>query len=147
MPSLQNQIGRYVTVQWSMGVAALFLVGGFYFFVKLVLYPLTHKQMSSMAKMKELKPEMDKVNALYADDREKKGAAVMELYRQKGVNPMAGCFPVVLQLPTPKGITASDYQVVVGYQLSPDELARNREQVDGVPDLLMGENFRVARHL
>jgi hypothetical protein len=35
--------------------------------------------------------------------------------------------PVVLQLPTPKGITASDYQVVVGYQLSPDELARNRE--------------------
>jgi hypothetical protein len=37
--------------------------------------------------------------------------------------------PVVLQLPTPKGTTASDYQVVVGYQLSPDELARNREQV------------------
>lgn len=67
--------------------------------VKLVLYPLTAKQMESMAKMKELKPEMDRINELYADDREKKGAAVMELYRKRGVNPMAGCFPVLLQLP------------------------------------------------
>jgi YidC/Oxa1 family membrane protein insertase len=79
----------------NWGVAIILLT----FFVKLVLFPLTHKQMESMAKMKELKPEMDRVNALYADDREKKGAAVMELYRKKGVNPMAGCFPVVLQLP------------------------------------------------
>ena len=79
----------------NWGVAIILLT----FFVKLVLYPLTHKQMASMAKMKELKPEMDRINELYADDREKKGAAVMELYRKKGVNPMAGCFPVVLQLP------------------------------------------------
>ena len=79
----------------NWGVAIILLT----FFVKLVLYPLTHKQMASMAKMKELKPEMDRINELYADDREKKGAAVMELYRKKGVNPMAGCFPVLLQLP------------------------------------------------
>jgi YidC/Oxa1 family membrane protein insertase len=79
----------------NWGIAIILLT----FFVKLVLYPLTHKQMASMAKMKELKPEMDRINELYADDREKKGAAVMELYRKKGVNPMAGCFPVVLQLP------------------------------------------------
>lgn len=79
----------------NWGLAIILLT----FFVKLVLYPLTHKQMASMAKMKELKPEMDRINELYADDREKKGAAVMELYRKKGVNPMAGCFPVVLQLP------------------------------------------------
>jgi YidC/Oxa1 family membrane protein insertase len=79
----------------NWGVAIILLT----FFVKLVLYPLTHKQMASMAKMKELKPEMDRINELYANDREKKGAAVMELYRKKGVNPMAGCFPVLLQLP------------------------------------------------
>jgi YidC/Oxa1 family membrane protein insertase len=79
----------------NWGIAIILLT----FFVKLVLFPLTHKQMASMAKMKELKPEMDRLNELYADDREKKGAAVMELYRKKGVNPMAGCFPVVLQLP------------------------------------------------
>ena len=79
----------------NWGIAIILLT----FFVKLALYPLTHKQMESMAKMKELKPEMDRINELYADDREKKGAAVMELYRKKGVNPMAGCFPVLLQLP------------------------------------------------
>ena len=79
----------------NWGLAIILLT----FFVKLVLYPLTHKQMESMAKMKELKPEMDRINELYAEDREKKGAAVMELYRKRGVNPMAGCFPVLLQLP------------------------------------------------
>jgi YidC/Oxa1 family membrane protein insertase len=55
--------------------------------------------MQSMARMKELKPEMDRINELYSDDREKKGAAMMELYRKEGVNPMAGCFPMLLQLP------------------------------------------------
>jgi YidC/Oxa1 family membrane protein insertase len=67
--------------------------------VKTLLFPLTIKQMTSMARMKELKPELDRINQLYADDREKKGAAIMELYRTKGINPMAGCFPVLLQLP------------------------------------------------
>ncbi|HKU42011.1 MAG TPA: membrane protein insertase YidC, partial [Polyangiales bacterium] len=79
----------------NWGIAIILLT----FLVKLVLYPLTHKQMASMARMKELKPEMDRINEQYADDREKKGAAIMELYRKKGVNPMAGCFPVLLQLP------------------------------------------------
>jgi YidC/Oxa1 family membrane protein insertase len=82
-----------VVGNWGLAIILLTV------FVKLALYPLTHKQMESMAKMKELKPEMDRINELYADDREKKGAAVMELYRKKGVNPMAGCFPVLLQLP------------------------------------------------
>jgi YidC/Oxa1 family membrane protein insertase len=79
----------------NWGIAIILLT----FFVKLALFPLTQKQMTSMAKMKELKPEMDRINEQYADDREKKGAAVMELYRKKGVNPVAGCFPVLLQLP------------------------------------------------
>jgi YidC/Oxa1 family membrane protein insertase len=55
--------------------------------------------MQSMARMKELKPELDRINEMYKDDREKKGAAIMELYRKRGVNPMAGCFPVLLQMP------------------------------------------------
>jgi YidC/Oxa1 family membrane protein insertase len=79
----------------NWGIAIILLT----FFVKLTLFPLTHKQMASMAKMKELKPQIDKINALYSDDREKKGAAVMELYRKSGVNPMAGCFPALLQVP------------------------------------------------
>lgn len=79
----------------NWGLAIIILT----FFVKTALFPLTAKQMHSMAKMKELKPEMDRINELYEGDREKKGAAIMELYRKRGVNPMAGCFPVLLQLP------------------------------------------------
>ena len=79
----------------NWGVAIILLT----FVVKLVLFPLTVRQMQSMARMKELKPELDRINELYGDDREKKGAAIMELYRKRKVNPMAGCFPVLLQLP------------------------------------------------
>ncbi len=79
----------------NWGVAIILLT----FLVKATLFPLTAKQMQSMARMKELKPELDRINELYGDDREKKGAAIMELYRKRGVNPMAGCFPVLLQLP------------------------------------------------
>jgi len=78
---------------WGVAIVLLTLL------VKTVLFPLTARQMQSMAKMKELKPELDRVNELYGNDREKKGAAIMELYRKRGINPMAGCFPVLLQLP------------------------------------------------
>jgi YidC/Oxa1 family membrane protein insertase len=85
---IYDQVGN-----WGLAIILLTLL------VKTVLYPLTAKQMESMAKMKNLKPEMDRINQLYADDREKKGAATMELYRKQGVNPMGGCFPMLLQLP------------------------------------------------
>jgi len=67
--------------------------------VKTVLFPLTLAQLRSMAKMRQLKPQLDKLNEQYGDDREKKGAATMELYRRNGVNPVAGCLPSMAQLP------------------------------------------------
>ncbi len=67
--------------------------------VKIVLYPLTERSFRSMARMRQLKPEMDRINELYADDREKKGAAIMELYRKHKINPLGGCLPSLLQLP------------------------------------------------
>lgn len=67
--------------------------------VKAVLFPLTLAQLRSMAKMRQLKPELDKLNEQYGDDKEKKGAATMELYRRHGVNPVAGCLPTMAQLP------------------------------------------------
>lgn len=69
------------------------------FIVKLVLFPLTHKSFESMARMRVLKPEMDRINELYADDREKKGAAIMDLYRKHKINPLGGCLPSLLQMP------------------------------------------------
>ena len=67
--------------------------------VRIVLFPLTWKSFQSMARMRVLKPEMDRVNKLYKDDREKKGAAMMELYRKHKINPLGGCLPQLLQMP------------------------------------------------
>jgi YidC/Oxa1 family membrane protein insertase len=79
----------------NWGVAIILLT----FLVKLLLYPLTEKSFQSMAKMRILKPEMDRINELYGDDREKKGAAIMELYKKHQINPLAGCLPSLLQMP------------------------------------------------
>jgi YidC/Oxa1 family membrane protein insertase len=79
----------------NWGIAIILLT----FLVKLLLYPLTEKSFRSMAKMRLLKPKMDELNELYAEDREKKTAAVMELYRREKINPLGGCLPTLLQLP------------------------------------------------
>ncbi len=68
-------------------------------FVKLLLFPLTESSFRSMARMRRLKPEMDRINELYKDDPEKKGLAVMELYRKHRINPLGGCLPTLLQIP------------------------------------------------
>ncbi len=79
----------------NWGVAIILLT----FLVKLLLFPLTEKSFQSMAKMRVLKPEMDRINELYGEDREKKGAAIMELYKKHKINPAAGCLPSLLQMP------------------------------------------------
>ncbi|MBN1654335.1 MAG: membrane protein insertase YidC [Deltaproteobacteria bacterium] len=85
---INNLVGN-----WGVSIILLTLL------VKIVLYPLTAKSFQSMAKMRVLKPEMDRINELYKEDREKKGAALMELYRQHKINPLGGCLPMLLQLP------------------------------------------------
>ena len=68
--------------------------------IKLLLFPLTWKNYVSSARMKALKPEIDEINEKMKDkDAMAKQQATMTLYRQAGVNPMAGCIPMLLQLP------------------------------------------------
>ena len=67
--------------------------------VKVVLLPLTITQMRSMAEMRKLQPEVEKLKAKLGDDREKLQVATMELYRQHKVNPFSGCLPLLLQMP------------------------------------------------
>lgn len=78
---------------WGLAIILLTLL------VRLTLFPLTNMSFASMAKMRRLKPEMDRINQLYKDDAEKKGAATMELYRKHKINPLAGCLPSLVQLP------------------------------------------------
>jgi YidC/Oxa1 family membrane protein insertase len=67
--------------------------------VKLVFFPLANKSYESMAKMKLLQPEMEKLRERYKDDRAKMQQELMALYRERKINPMAGCLPIVLQIP------------------------------------------------
>ena len=80
----------------SYGIIILILT----ILIKLLLFPLTWKNYVSSARMRVLKPEIDELNKKFeGKDAMAKQQAVMGLYRQAGVNPMAGCIPMVLQLP------------------------------------------------
>jgi len=68
--------------------------------IKTVLFPITWKNFLSSAKMRVLKPEIDEINKKFeGKDAVAKQQATMALYRQTGVNPFAGCIPVLLQMP------------------------------------------------
>lgn len=80
----------------SYGIIILILT----IFIKLILSPITYKTYLSSAKMKVLKPEIEEINKKYKDgDNMKKQQAMMDLYKQTGVNPMAGCIPMLIQMP------------------------------------------------
>ena len=67
--------------------------------IKAILFPLAYKSYVSMAKMKELQPEMEKLKEQAGDDRQKMQQGMMELYKKEKVNPAAGCLPILLQIP------------------------------------------------
>jgi YidC/Oxa1 family membrane protein insertase len=79
----------------NMGWAIIALT----FIIKAILFPLAYKSFVSMARMKELQPEMEKLKEKHGDDRQAMQKATMELYRTKKVNPAAGCLPILLQIP------------------------------------------------
>ncbi len=67
--------------------------------IKAVLFPLAYKSYVSMAKMKELQPQMEKIKEEAGDDRQKMQKLMMELYKREKVNPASGCLPILLQIP------------------------------------------------
>ena len=69
--------------------------------IKFLISPLTIKSYKSSAKMQVIKPEIDKLNAKYPNEKDamKKQQAMMELYQKAGISPMGGCLPMLLQMP------------------------------------------------
>jgi YidC/Oxa1 family membrane protein insertase len=72
--------------------------------IRLATYPLTYQQIKSSKAMQELQPKLKKLQEKHKGDREKMAQAQMELYREHGVNPLAGCLPLVIQLPILLGL-------------------------------------------
>ncbi len=67
--------------------------------VKAIFFPLANKSYKSMARMKVVQPKMMEIREKYADDKMKQQQAMMELYKTEKINPVAGCWPVLIQIP------------------------------------------------
>ena len=78
---------------WGLAIILVTLL------IKLLFYPLTEASGKSMAKMRKLQPRLKAIQDRYKDDKQAQSQAMMELYKKKKVNPMAGCLPMLIQIP------------------------------------------------
>ncbi|MBO5108386.1 MAG: membrane protein insertase YidC [Bacteroidales bacterium] len=87
-------LGRFIS---NYGIVILLMT----LLIKLIISPLTIKSYKSSAKMQVIKPEVDKLNQKYPNEKDamKKQQAMMDLYQKAGISPMGGCLPMLLQMP------------------------------------------------
>lgn len=93
MQFIYNGLSSIGAGNWGIVIILLTLL------VKLLTLPLTNKSMQSMKAMQRLKPEMDRIKEKYGDDKEAAQRETMNLYVKHGINPLAGCLPMLLQMP------------------------------------------------
>ena len=86
---------KFHALSGNWGVAIILLT----ILIKLVFFPLSAASYKSMAKMKLITPRLTKIREMYAHDRQKMNQAMMELYRTEKINPLGGCFPILVQIP------------------------------------------------
>ncbi|MFG1247680.1 membrane protein insertase YidC [Xanthobacter flavus] len=91
----------FLVIDWiyrvvgNFGVAILVVT----VLLKGIFFPLANKSYASMAKMKAVQPELTSIRERYADDKVKQQQAMMELYKKEKINPVAGCLPILIQIP------------------------------------------------
>ena len=78
---------------WGWAIIALTLL------IRMILFPLTYKGMLSIQKMKDVAPKVKEAQAKFKGDPQRMNAAVMEIYKKEGANPLGGCLPLLLQIP------------------------------------------------
>ena len=88
-------LALFYSVIPNLGVSIILLT----FTIMLLLFPLTAKQAKSMIAMQRVQPEIKKLQAKYKGDRQKLNEEMMKFYQENKINPLAGCLPLVLQLP------------------------------------------------
>lgn len=88
-----TSIGIGTNFAWGLAIIALTLL------VRLLMHPLTVKQMNSMQKMQKLQPQLKVLQEKYADDKDRLNQETMALYKDNKVNPASGCLPLIIQLP------------------------------------------------
>ena len=86
---------KFHALSGNWGVAIILLT----VLIKIVFFPLSAASYKSMAKMKLITPRLTKLREMYAHDRQKMNQAMMELYKTEKINPLGGCFPILVQIP------------------------------------------------
>ncbi len=91
----------FSVLEWLYGLLGNYALAivGLTLIVRTLLFPIANKQYASMAKMRVFAPRMKEIQEKYKDDKQKQQTAIMELYRREKINPLAGCLPVILQIP------------------------------------------------
>jgi YidC/Oxa1 family membrane protein insertase len=82
-----------LTGNWGVSIILLTIL------IKLIFFPLSAASYKSMAKMKLVTPRLTKIREMYGNDRNKMNQAMMELYKTEKINPLGGCFPILVQIP------------------------------------------------
>jgi len=85
-------------LEWWVGIVLLTIV------VRSLLFPLTIKQVRNMRQVQSLKPELDKLKTKYSGNTRKQREAQTKLYQERGINPLGGCLPLLVQMPIFIGI-------------------------------------------
>jgi YidC/Oxa1 family membrane protein insertase len=86
---------KYHGLSGNWGVAIILLTVS----IKILFFPLSAASYKSMAKMKLVTPRLTKIREMYGNDRQKMNQAMMELYKTEKINPLGGCFPILVQIP------------------------------------------------
>jgi YidC/Oxa1 family membrane protein insertase len=91
----------YYLIDWLYGILGNFglAILAVTVIVKGLFFPLANKSYVSMAKMKKLQPQMEQLRERYKDDKAKQQQALMQLYKEEKINPLAGCLPILVQIP------------------------------------------------
>lgn len=116
--------------------------------VKFIILPFSHKSIASQAKMRSIEPEIKAVKDKYGEDKQEQARRVMELYKKHGVNPLTGCFLVLVQLPIvlalywvfSKGLANMNTDILYSFVIPPLDL---NMRFLGLIDIL-GKNLPLA---
>lgn len=119
----------------SFGIAIIILT----VIVRLVLYPLSYKQLQSAAKMQEMQPKMQELQQKYKDKPEEFQKRVLELYKEHNVNPFSGCLPMLIQIPVMYGL----FRVLTNF---PERLAQDARLQETISIVFLGMDL-TQRHI
>src|SRR5580698_10163612 len=78
---------------WGLSIVGLTVL------IRAILVPLTYRQLKSMQEMQRLAPELSALKEKYKDDKQRQPQEMMKFYKERGINPLASCLPLLLQLP------------------------------------------------